>query len=303
MTKISIIIPVYNVDKYLSRCLDSVIAQTYKNFEAICVNDGSTDNSLSILNKYAKKDSRIKIITQQNKGPSETRNTGLKKAIGEYICFIDSDDFVHSQYLEILLKNANKNTISKCFFLNFSNNTNIENFKITDIKKNIFQANTYYEKTKDINLTAWGKLYHKEIISDIYFNNKCFFSEDVLFNADVLTSKINIAELSVPLYYYFQNPLSLIHKKSSIKKIMSLLLVAEELSQKFSNNKHIYKNRISKALSNALKYIKDCEDLNGLENIVYPKIQYLKQKKIIFYRGLSFSKKYQLLKILFLRRI
>ena len=99
--KISIIIPIYKVEKYLQSCLDSVLAQTFKDWEAICVNDGSPDNSGKILTEYAKKDPRIKIITQNNQGPSVARNNGLKQANGKYIFFLDSDDFIHPQLLEI----------------------------------------------------------------------------------------------------------------------------------------------------------------------------------------------------------
>jgi glycosyltransferase involved in cell wall biosynthesis len=99
--KVSIIIPVYNTEAYLERALTSVLSQTYRDFEAICVNDGSTDNSLAILESYAQKDSRIKIISQDNQGLSMARNNGLKEAQGEYVYFFDSDDALHPQMLEI----------------------------------------------------------------------------------------------------------------------------------------------------------------------------------------------------------
>ena len=102
--KISVIIPVYNVEEYLPVCLDSVLAQTFSDFEAVCVNDGSPDNSAAILEKYAKKDARIKVVSRPNGGLSAARNTGLENACGEYIYFLDSDDYIHPQLLEILYK-------------------------------------------------------------------------------------------------------------------------------------------------------------------------------------------------------
>ena len=102
MPKISIILPVYNVEKYLKQCLDSIINQTFTDFECICVNDGSTDSSLKILQQYASKDNRFKIINQENKGLSESRNIGLSVAIGDYILFIDSDDFIDNNFCEVL---------------------------------------------------------------------------------------------------------------------------------------------------------------------------------------------------------
>ena len=106
MIKISIIVPVYNTEKYLGVCLDSLISQTYKDIEIICVDDGSTDNSLQILNDYAAKDSRIKILTQKNQGPSVARNLGLEKAKGEYITFVDSDDWVSIDMCEKIYSKA-----------------------------------------------------------------------------------------------------------------------------------------------------------------------------------------------------
>lgn len=103
--KFSIIIPVYNVAQYLPKCLDSVLAQTCADFEAVCVNDGSTDNSLEILEEYQKKDSRIKVVSQQNGGLSVARNTGLSHAHGDYVFFLDSDDWIELDALKILSEN------------------------------------------------------------------------------------------------------------------------------------------------------------------------------------------------------
>lgn len=106
MPKVSIVIPVYNTESFLARCLNSVLVQSMPDIEAVCVNDGSTDNSLAILQKYAAKDSRVKVISQENKGQSAARNLALREITGEYVFFLDSDDFMHPQMLEILLKAA-----------------------------------------------------------------------------------------------------------------------------------------------------------------------------------------------------
>lgn len=110
----SIIIPVYNVESYLRECLDSVIAQTYPGWEAICVNDGSTDGSADILKEYANRDDRVKVIEQPNGGLSAARNTGIRKAQGEYLFFLDSDDWLEENALEVLLKNMD-NEDMVCF--------------------------------------------------------------------------------------------------------------------------------------------------------------------------------------------
>ena len=102
--KISIIIPVYNVEKYLHECLDSIINQTFKDLEIICVDDGSTDKSSEILEEYEQKDKRFTVISQPNKGVSAARNRGMQQAKGKYIMFVDSDDYVHPRFYELLLQ-------------------------------------------------------------------------------------------------------------------------------------------------------------------------------------------------------
>ena len=101
MPAISVIIPIYNVEKYLRRCLDSVLNQTFSDWQAICVNDGSPDNSAAILSEYAAKDSRFKIVNKENGGLSDARNAGMQHATGDYILYLDSDDFIHPQTMEI----------------------------------------------------------------------------------------------------------------------------------------------------------------------------------------------------------
>ena len=116
MVKISIIVPVYNTEPYLEQCLDSIINQTLEDIEIICVNDGSTDNSLSILEEYASKDNRIRIINQENKGQGFARNNGLKNVNGEYVLFVDSDDWIELNTCEALYKKVNELDLDMLFF-------------------------------------------------------------------------------------------------------------------------------------------------------------------------------------------
>ena len=117
---ISVVVPIYNVEKYLKTCIETIIKQTYKNIEIILVNDGSTDNSLQICNEFKEKEKRIKVINKKNGGLSDARNIGLKKAKGKYICFIDSDDFINEKYIEELHSLIIKNNaqIAICSFEN-----------------------------------------------------------------------------------------------------------------------------------------------------------------------------------------
>lgn len=156
MATISIIIPVYNVEKYLRQCLDSVVNQTFTDFECICINDGSTDNSLSILQEYANKDKRFKVFSKENKGVSDTRNTGVNLSIGKYITFIDSDDWVEISYLE------------KLYSCNVENEVDfvVCNLKIYNTTSGIFQ--------KDSNVRSLAKLY-KKLVDQEFKNKKNIF--------------------------------------------------------------------------------------------------------------------------------
>lgn len=114
MPKISIVVPIYNAEKYLERCIQSILVQTYSDFEVLLINDGSKDNSIKICQQYEKKDNRIKVIDKKNEGVSQTRNQGIKIARGKYIQFIDSDDFIEPNMLEEMLEKAEKEEVDVC---------------------------------------------------------------------------------------------------------------------------------------------------------------------------------------------
>lgn len=211
MAEISIIVAVYNVEKYLRQCLDSLINQTFKDIEIICVNDGSTDNSLDILKEYQAKDNRIKIIEQENQGPGVARNKALDAAEGKYVMVVDPDDWLELEACQVAYEQIEKN----------GNDLVIFGFKeyresTGEIKENPNQFKIYndvLDKT-DINLCnsgidffqngySWGKLYNKDFLKD---NNIRFlpfyFSEDLPFIQIVLISSNNISILDQPFYIY-----------------------------------------------------------------------------------------------------
>ena len=130
---ISIIVPVYNVDNYLRDCLNSILGQTYTNIEIICINDGSTDNSLEILNEYKDKDSRITVISQLNGGLSAARNAGLEVAKGEWVTFVDSDDCIHNKFIERTVFVA-KNTGSSLVIARYKSFSDINDLGIDELK-------------------------------------------------------------------------------------------------------------------------------------------------------------------------
>src|SRR5690625_4358985 len=216
MEKISVIVPVYNVESHLARCLDSLVNQTYKNLEIILVNDGSTDNSGYICDEYAKRYDNIKVLHQENGGQSSARNYGLKKATGEYIGFVDSDDWIHKDmfsYLYYLIKKYNSDIADiSAVFASDSSSVNIstsitERIKVFEEKEVL--KNYLYSGVSDSvgQFAVWRKLYKKSLFSDIEFLEGKIY-EDILINFQLLSKAQKIARSNKVYYYYFQDDLS-----------------------------------------------------------------------------------------------
>ena len=198
MVKVSVIIPVYNVENYLEECLDSIINQTLKDIEIICINDGSTDSSLEILNDYASKDSRIKVLTQENCGVSVSRNHGIKLAIGEYIYFMDSDDILELTALEELYNISKNNTecdIVIFKLINFYDGTT-EKFTskyyemkfLRKFKNKFFNYKDLGAKIFDVSVSPPGKFFKKDLIHDLTFPEGLIFEDNVFFTEAFLKS-------------------------------------------------------------------------------------------------------------------
>ena len=243
--KVSVVIPVYNVENYLSECLDSVINQTLKDIEIICVNDGSTDNSLAILKEYAQKDERIKIITQQNQGGAIARNNGLKKIIGEYVIFLDSDDVFDLTMLEKMYNRAVETSadVTVCdsrYFISDINKTyktyGIRYDKLPDMKVFSPSMIPHYNIYQAFVGWAWDKLYRKDFILDVglEFQN-LRSSDDMYFSYISLVLSKRIALLKEPLVFYRKNNPSSIgatRTKFSTCFYEALLAMKEYLIQK-----------------------------------------------------------------------
>ena len=237
MNFISLILPVYNVEKYLERCLNSILSQTYSNFELIIIDDGSTDNCPQIINKYEKNDSRIKVFRQENKGLSAARNEGLKKANGEYIGFIDSDDYISKYYLEYLLNALTDNnaSISCCTYESGTEDNYYHDEKYEGFENDLeiydhTSAGQNMMKNKGIFVTVWAKLYKKEVLSICDFPEGRF-GEDNITTCQYLWNTKNYTDIVVlirnKLYYYFSNPTSVINTPNR-KKINDDLWAKKE---------------------------------------------------------------------------
>ncbi len=221
--EISVIIPVYNVEKYLPRCLNSLSNQTFKDFEIICVNDGSLDGCVAILKTFAKQDSRIKIITQDNQGLSMARNNGLKAARGCYVFFLDSDDCIHPRLLETAYYFAEKYDADVVTFGYVKQKdkcapnlpeTEPDYFPIKNIDKISHKCTRNplkYCKNSgryEIHYNVWTKLYKRQILDGLQFiPNICF--EDFPHTLSVLMKKPLTVILRQNLYYYAENPSSI----------------------------------------------------------------------------------------------
>lgn len=216
---LSVIIPVYNVEKYLRRCLDSVTNQSYNNLEIILVDDGSPDNSGSICDEYAKKDPRIKVVHQENAGLSGARNSGISIAKGDFITFVDSDDWIdkdmYSQMLQCQKNNDLDIVCSDTYLVKFS--------KIEF--RPLFESDLVFNTQEALNLilsgkidnAAWNKIYRNSVFVDIRYPLRRIY-EDVATTYKVFAKAAKIGYLKKPFYYYFlKNPNSLIATSFNVK--------------------------------------------------------------------------------------
>lgn len=221
LEKISVIIPVYNVKKYIEKCLLSVMRQTYNNLEILIIDDGSTDNGIAICEKYKKIDNRIKIFYKKNGGVSSARNVGIKNANGQYILFIDSDDYLELDMLEQLYKNLIRDNadISMCEYW-IEEEGEKPKRKFENDKKLVLEKNDFYKKILEENYFGgylFNKLIKRELINNngnvIFFNEKIHICEDLLFMCEIAKNMKKAVYITKPCYYYVQR------KNSAIKQL------------------------------------------------------------------------------------
>ncbi len=222
--KISIITPVYNAEKYIERCVNSVLNQTYENIEFIIVNDGSTDNTAKILNRLKKNDSRIMVIHKKNEGVSKARNTALKKATGKYVLFVDADDWLESTMCEDLISHAEKNNsdVVICEYYNYYEILDKKEIvRLKEIKNTTFPSLISDDNNKYGGF-PWNKLIKRAKIKKD-FEESVHYYENLLFFLENFDNNTKYSVLFKPLYNYCINENSAIHsKKFNIKKISTM---------------------------------------------------------------------------------
>lgn len=246
--KISIIVPFYNSSGQIGSCIESILKQSFRNFELLLINDGSSDNSLEICKLYAKKDNRIKLYNQENKGAASARNLGIIKAEGEFIKFVDSDDEIPSDCLEKLISKGPADIIISGFVTKWKNQT-IDNIP----KYNVFHGNSeIIHFVSNLNIISCGAVWNKLYKRSIIIQNQIQFplttedtGEDLLFNWHYYSCCNSLISIPEIVYFYKENPNSLTHYKNEtnlkfIKRHLQLMSCLITISQYISKKYKIH---------------------------------------------------------------
>lgn len=255
MPQISVIVPIYKVEPYLSRCIDSILNQTFSDFEIILVDDGSPDNSGKICDEYAEKDPRILVIHQENRGVSAARNTAiewaLKNSNSQWLTFIDSDDWIHPRYLELLFSAAITLglDISACQYQKAST---ISSFiEVNDSNPNKMNSEKFYIENPITAVVPWCKLYKKTYFETIRYPIGIRY-EDEFTTYKVLFKTPHIAYINENLYFYYTNPLGFMNSKWSPQRLDAIGAFEEQIAY-FQKNGH--RDALVNAKQNLLWYI------------------------------------------------
>lgn len=258
MKKISIIVPVYNVEEFLEDCVESIINQTYKDLEVILVDDGSPDECPKICDELAKKDKRIKVIHKENGGLSSARNAGLNIMTGDYVMFVDSDDSIHSQTCEILINNLEKNDadISMATYRNVFGLKGLKERKYdkTKLKVKSYEHNEVFDlifnKKIPMIMVAWMKLYKKEIFNDLRFENGKLHEDEFIIHKTFYLCK-KLVFTNIPLYNYLQRQNSIIKSSFNVKRLHILEALEDRI-------KFVKENKPQYEEDAILQYMKVC---------------------------------------------
>lgn len=289
MLELSIIVPIYNCDKYLEECIESIINQTFKNFELILVDDGSTDNSGSICDFYKDKDKRVRVIHKKNGGVSSSRNVGINLAIGKYVGFVDSDDIINRNMYKIMLEAINKEDadICQCKYEYFWNedidlNEEKENYNYT-VLSNIeaIDNNFKYDDNQNTAITVlWNKIYKRDLFENLMFPNGRIH-EDEYITYKIIYKARKMIFLDEKVYFYRQHPESIVHQKFSIKNFNVLIALKERIYFLDLNGEEELKKKAICSYENELsKFHRLCRDFQN-SSIIRKKIR-IEHRKYCF---------------------
>jgi glycosyltransferase involved in cell wall biosynthesis len=286
MDKISVIVPAYNAEKTIEKCISSILNQTYSNLEVIVINDGSTDNTLDILESIQKSDDRVNIFTIENEGVSHARNVGIDKANGDLITFVDSDDYIDEDMYSTLVGLFQKYDvdIAHCSY------KNVENGKVVIYAGNNDGQIILQSREESLsNLISgkmfaggnWNKLYRKDLFNDLRFDEKIKFNEDVLLNYHLFKKSKCSVYIDKAYYNYFVNLNSATHSGDSVVFGENCKYVADSIEKDSQNT--VY-NRLA-------KYKKAYSALVLYRAYLYSKDKSLKNKKKKLLKEIKTNKK------------
>ena len=284
MAQVSIIVPVYQVETYLRQCIDSILAQTFTDFELILVDDGSKDKSGEICEEYAGKDGRVRVIHKENGGLSDARNAGLEQAAGEYFMFVDSDDYIAPTMIERLYNSiqSERADIAACNFCYVFDKKEKKDFS-TAMEAEVLQGSEiFYYRKNDRSYgfwtVAWNKLYKSETFRNVRFRFGKYH-EDEFWANDIYQLEIRVATIPECLYYYRQRDNSIMGKESIARNLDILEALRERIY--IYLEKQEYTDQAYKVLIYSLEYLDKCRRLitNGNEKKLF--IQAEKQTKDI----------------------
>lgn len=288
---ISVIIPVYNVEKYLERCIASILTQSYKNLEIILVDDGSSDNSGTICDRYRETDTRVRVFHKKNGGQSSARNLALDNAHGEWIAFVDSDDWVDMDYIKLMFEHASL-TNSQISIISSVNTVN-ENISIKKTHPSLVlmdneQAITNLLYQRFFSFAAYGKLYSKELFKNIRFpEGKLYEEMEPIYKVFVKAEKVVFS--NEKLYFYFQRQGSTVRSKFSIREKMDYVentkIVLEDVKRKYPNLTNAAISRLLWADIHVLVHMDDTRKYENEYKLLWKDIKknrrkVLKDKKV-----------------------
>lgn len=297
---VSIIVPVYNAETFLSKCIESIVQQDYDSIEILLVDDGSKDNSLKICQEFCDKHENVKVFSKKNTGVSDTRNYGIKKSHGKYICFVDSDDYLEKNYVSLMVKTIEKdntdlviasyNVIGDSSFK--TDLQTLKNIKGVKNKEDILKKIINIEENNCIFGYIWRCLYKKDII----FNNKILFekmrmSEDYLFLVEYINTCNLISVIDERIYNYRINKYSVTSKYISTL-LYDMIYVNDKIYNSIvKNNKDLYSNYIGIVCNTYLCYI---QNVAKSPNLISDLKEINENKKKYFYKSLKERKKYHI---------
>lgn len=245
LPKVSIVVPIYNVEKYLDRCLQSIINQTLREIEIILVDDESPDNCPKICDAYAKIDNRIKVIHKKNEGLGFARNSGMNIATGEYVAFVDSDDYIDLDYYEKLYRNSQNSDLVLCGYKNVDNKGKIVNIHNNLLSSNVFQGENILNQILlamignvlgkiEMGISVWKGMYKRENFLKYkikFCSEREFISEDYIFHLDYIPICKKIVYVDDVYYYYCDNSTSLTRKYNP-KRFENVQILYNEVCRK-----------------------------------------------------------------------